>query len=148
MKLFERTGGHWLFWCGFIYFFGGLALLVNPYKQYIDWLMLIWVTVMVLPLMIPQLACWLNMKETRMFDWFKKPDYSNVVKFPEPLKAVPYIEPPKREVEPESIYSIGATSQGTHMTLRLGYTTLTMNKKGCQDLIDQLEVFKNQLVEN
>jgi hypothetical protein len=27
----------------------------------------------------------------------------------------------------------------------MGYTTLTMNKKGCQDLIDQFEVFKNQL---
>ena len=79
-----------------------------------------------------------------MFNWFKRPDYSNVVKFPEKVPA-PYIEPPKREYEPEAIYSIGTTAEGTHMTFRLGYTTLTMTKQGCQDLIDQLEVFKNQL---
>jgi hypothetical protein len=77
-----------------------------------------------------------------MFDWFKKPDYSNVVKFPEP---VPYIVPTKEESTPESIYSIGTTAEGTHMTLKMGHTTLTMTKTGCQNLIDQLEVFKNQL---
>jgi hypothetical protein len=27
----------------------------------------------------------------------------------------------------------------------MGYTTLTMTKQGCQQLIEQLEVFKNQL---
>lgn len=78
-----------------------------------------------------------------MFDWFgRKPDYNNVVKFPE---HVPCIAPPKREVEPETIYSIGATAEGTHMTFKMGYTTLTMTKQGCQELIEQLEVFKNQL---
>ena len=77
-----------------------------------------------------------------MFDWFKRREYSNVVEFP---KQVTYIETPKREVEPETIYSIGVTAEGTHMTFKLGYNTLTMTKKGCQDLIDQLEVFKTQL---
>ena len=76
-----------------------------------------------------------------IFDFFKK---TNVLKFPEKVP-VPYIEPPKREVEPETMYSIGTTSQSTHMTFKIGYSTLTMTKQGCQDLIDQLEVFKNQL---
>jgi hypothetical protein len=77
-----------------------------------------------------------------MFDWFKRPDYSNVVKFPD---SVPYIVPPKEEPTPDCIYSIGVTAEGSHMTLKMGHTTLTMTKTGCQNLIDQLEVFKNQL---
>ena len=78
-----------------------------------------------------------------MFNWFKRPDYSNVIKFPE---QVPYINPPEESV-PESMYSIGVTSDGTHMTFKMGYTniSLTMTKQGCQQLIEQLEVFKNQL---
>jgi hypothetical protein len=154
MKLFERTGGHWLFWCGFIYFFGGLVLLASPYKQYTDWLMVVWLTVMALPLMIPQLARWLNMKETYMFDWFNKgkdtyskEEVGKIYKFPEPKPAIPYVVPPTTRT-PESIYSIGVTAENTHITFTIGYTTLTMTKKGCQDLIDQLEVFKNQLTEN
>jgi len=81
-----------------------------------------------------------------MFDWFKKPDYSNVVKFPEQVK-VPetYVEPPSQEKEAVTIYSIGVTDQGTHMTFKMGHTTLTMTKIGCEQLIEQLEVFKNQL---
>jgi hypothetical protein len=58
---------------------------------------------------------------------------------------VSMIEPSKKEVVPEAMYSIGATAEGTHMTFKIGYTTLTMNKQGCQQLIEQLEVFKNQL---
>lgn len=79
-----------------------------------------------------------------MFKWFTKPIYTNVVKFPDP---VPYVTPPTREVDPDPIYSIGATSDRSRMTFKLGHTTLTMNKIGCQHLIEQLEVFKNQLQE-
>ena len=78
-----------------------------------------------------------------MFDWFKRPNYSNVVKFPEQIKvpANPYIEQPKAE---ELHYSIGITSED-RIALKIGYTTLTMNKAGCEDLIEQLEVFVKQL---
>jgi hypothetical protein len=78
-----------------------------------------------------------------MFDWFKKSDYSNVVKFPEPVRTptVPYIEQPKPE---ELHYSIGITSED-RIALKIGYTTLTMNTAGCEDLIEQLEVFVKQL---
>jgi hypothetical protein len=80
-----------------------------------------------------------------MFDWFKKPDYKNVVPlFPEP-KAVPYVEPPKEQEQ--EYYSIGVTSEGK-MTFKTGITTLTMSRKGCEDLIEQLTVFKNQMHED
>ena len=81
-----------------------------------------------------------------IFDFFRKRDYNNVVKFPQ---AVPHVEPPPSEPEPQPepqlVYSIGVTDSGAHMTLKLGLNTLTMTKLGCQQLIDQLEVFKNQL---
>jgi len=78
------------------------------------------------------------------FDWFKKPDYNNVVPlFPEP-EAVPYIEPPKQERE---YYSIGITSDN-RMTFKTGISTLTMNREGCEHLIEQLTVFMNQLPES
>ena len=79
-----------------------------------------------------------------IFDWFKKPDYTDEFKFPEAkVPPVPYIEPPKKEQE---YYSIGVTSEGK-MTFKTGITTLTMTRKGCEDLIEQLTVFKNQLKE-
>ena len=78
-----------------------------------------------------------------MFDWFKKPDYKNVVPlFSEP-KAVPYIEPPKQEQE---YYSIGITSEN-RITFKTGISTLTMNREGVENLIQQLAVFRDQLEE-
>jgi hypothetical protein len=81
-----------------------------------------------------------------MFEWFKKPGYSNVLPFPESKVSPtsPYIKPPEKST-PDEIYSIGVTGEGTHMTFRVGYTTLTMTKLGCEQLIEQLELFKNQL---
>ena len=74
-----------------------------------------------------------------MFDWFKKTDYTNAVPmFPD---QVPFVE----ESKPEEIhYSIGITSED-RISLKIGYTTLTMNKEGCENLIEQLEVFVKQL---
>jgi len=81
-----------------------------------------------------------------MFDWFgRKSDYSNVVKFPETkaVPNVPYIEQPAPE---EVHYTIGTTNKN-RIALKIGYTTLTMNKAGCEDLIEQLEVFMKQIKE-
>jgi hypothetical protein len=79
-----------------------------------------------------------------MFDWFKKPNYSNVVKFPEQIKVpTPYVEQPTPE---ELHYSIGITSED-RIALKIGYTTLTMNKTGCENLIEQLEVFVKQITQ-
>ena len=73
-----------------------------------------------------------------IFDFFKKREYDNVLKFPE-IK-VPYVEPPKKEQEH---YSIGITDDN-RITLRIGYTTLTMNEQGVLDLIEALELFARQ----
>jgi hypothetical protein len=81
-----------------------------------------------------------------MFDWFKKKEHSNVIKFPEnkSVPPIPYVEPPKEKEQ--EYYSIGVTSEGK-MTFKTGITTLTMTRKGCEDLIEQLTVFKNQMHE-
>jgi hypothetical protein len=81
-----------------------------------------------------------------MFDWFKKKEHSNVIKFPEnkSVLPIPYVEPPKEKEQ--EYYSIGVTSEGK-MTFKTGITTLTMTRKGCEDLIEQLTVFKNQMYE-
>ena len=68
-----------------------------------------------------------------MFDWFKKPDYTNVVKFP---AAVPYIEPPAPD--PITYYSIGPTSNG-RLNLKVGHNSITMNKAGVKRMIAMLE---------
>ena len=70
-----------------------------------------------------------------IFDFFKKREYSIV--------DVPLVETPVKE--PMSAYKLGMTDINTHMTMTVGYTTITMTKQGCQNLIDQLEVFKNTL---
>jgi hypothetical protein len=80
-----------------------------------------------------------------MFDWFKNSEHKNVVSLPFPRPViVPTVDPPKAE---ETYYSIGVTSEGK-MTFKTGITTLTMSRKGCEDLIEQLTVFKNQLPES
>jgi hypothetical protein len=77
-----------------------------------------------------------------IFDLFNRnKDQSNVLPFPGP-----YIEPTKPVKEPESktLYSFGVTDDN-RLTFSIGYATLTMNEVGVQQLIDQLEFFKNQL---
>jgi len=78
-----------------------------------------------------------------MFDWFKKREYTNVVPFPE-SRAVPYIEQPKQEKDPSIHYTIGHTDDN-RIAFRIGYSTLFMNYEGVQTLIDQLELYQNQL---
>lgn len=76
-----------------------------------------------------------------ILDFFKKRDYSNVVKFPE---QVPYVTPPEPKIEPKVYYTFGLTDDN-RVTFTMGYTTLTMNEEGIQDLIDQLEFYKNRI---
>lgn len=80
-----------------------------------------------------------------MFNWFKKTDYSDVINFPETktIPSVPYIEPPKKEQE---YYSIGVTSEN-RITFKTGISTLTMNREGVENLIQQLAVFRDQIKE-
>ena len=145
MKWFERTGGYWLFWWSAVYFVIGMLDLFVLKTDLFPLTQLAWLCIIALPLVCNPLARWLNMKENTMFDLFKKNKMpANVVPFPAP-KAVKPVEPPApKEKDPTTYYSIGHTDDN-RVTLRMGYTTLTMNYHGVQNLIDQLELYQNQL---
>ena len=81
-----------------------------------------------------------------MFDWFKKKDYSNVVKFPEHPEAVPYVEPPKEEKPATTYYRLGITDN-SRVSLAMGYSEITMNVAGINNMIKQLECFRDQIAE-
>ena len=82
-----------------------------------------------------------------MFDWLKgkknTEEPSNVVPFPKP-EAVPYVEPPRKE-EPAKIYYRLGLTDNNRVAFSMGYSEITMNRQGVQNMIDQLEFFRNQL---
>jgi hypothetical protein len=145
MKLFERSGGLWIFGWSIVYFITGMIDLFVFKTDWFPWVQVGWLFIIALPLVCNPLARWLNMKENHMFDWMKKnktPD--NVVPFPAP-KAVEPVEPPApKEKDPSIHYTIGHTSDN-RVAFKLGYATLFMNYEGVQSLIDQLELYQSQL---
>jgi len=143
MKLFGRTSGYYLFWAGFVYFWVGMYLAFTHAAQP-ELATLGFVLTLSVPLWCPPVARYFNM-EPLMFDLFRKNKMpKNVVPFPAP-KAVAPVEPPApKEKDPTTYYSIGHTDDN-RVTLRMGYTTLTMNSQGVQNLIDQLELYQQQL---
>ncbi len=96
-----------------------------------------------------------------MFDWFGKTfgrgkypqdsrsdlekvadDMNKVIKFPE-LKLP---APPAPEVEkPAKVYYRLGLSDTNRVAFSMGYGEILMNKEGCQNLIDQITFFMNQL---
>jgi hypothetical protein len=99
-----------------------------------------------------------------MFDWFKNKDKekyptladlpdankaydeaNNVVKFPEPkaVPKMPEVVPPADK--PATIYYRFGVTDNNRLAFQMGYSEITMNRQGCQDLIDQLTFFMNQL---
>ena len=101
-----------------------------------------------------------------MFDWFDKTfrrreytvdqktdlekigqDMSKVIPFPEPksVPPMPQVQPPKEEPA-KTYYRLGLTDNN-RVSFQMGYSEITMNKEGVQNLIDQLTVFMNQLQE-
>jgi hypothetical protein len=67
---------------------------------------------------------------------------NNVVNLPVP-KLVPPVAPPE-PAPPKIFYRIGATDQN-RVAFSMGQMEITMNKLGCQQMIDQLTVFMNQI---
>ena len=145
MKLFERTGGCWLFWWSAVYFVIGMLDLFVLKTDLFPLTQIAWLCIIALPLVCNPLARWLNMKENTMFDLFKRNKMpANVVPFPAP-KAVEPLEPPApMEKDPSIHYTIGHTNDN-RVAFRIGYSTLFMNSAGVQTLIDQLELYQNQL---
>jgi hypothetical protein len=97
------------------------------------------------PLWCPPVARHFNM-EPLMFDFFKKRDYSNVVKFPEP-KAVPYIEPPKEKEKPAHTYYRLGLTDNNRVSFAMGYSEITMNAAGVDAMIKLLETYRDMLNE-
>ncbi len=85
---------------------------------------------------------WLGFKKV-----MEDTDPSNIVKFPKPKEVpkIPYVEPPKPAEDPATVfYRIGVTDKN-RLAFQMGYSEITMNKEGVENLIRQLEVFKDQL---
>ncbi len=94
--------------------------------------------VLSVPLWCPPVARYFNM-EPLMFNLFGK-EKNNVYNLP-----VPKVEPPKEEEKPATTYyRLGITSNG-RVSFQMGYSEITMNKQGVQNLISQLAVFRDQL---
>jgi len=152
LKLFGRTGGYYMFWSGFLYFSIGMyCIFVNDFVPV--WLAQIaWITVLILPFAIPPFGRWLNMDITwdnDMLRWFGKKDKqpSNVVPFPASQDNNPYIPPPAEPEKPATTYyRLGITSN-SRVSLQMGYSEITMNTDGINNLIAQLELFRDQIAE-
>jgi len=147
MKLFERTGGYWLFWWSAVYFVIGMIDLFVLKTDLFPLTQIAWLCIIALPLVCNPLARWLNMKENTMFDLFKKNKMpKNVVPFPTP-QAVPYIEPPPEpEKPPTTYYRLGITNN-SRVSFQMGYSEITMNADGVDNMIRQLQVFRDQVRE-
>ncbi len=154
MKLFERTGGHWLFWTGAIYFVIGMIDVFLIEADWSPWLQVAWLAVISSPFLYPPLGRWLNMS----IEWDRKmsflsflgfgkmvKDGAEVLDFPKPkvVPPVPEVKPPKED--PAKIfYRLGLTDNN-RVAFSMGYSEITMNREGVQQMIDQLTFFQSQL---
>lgn len=95
-----------------------------------------------------------------MFDWFDKTfgrreyitdDRSDLEKIGADMnKAIP-LSKSKATSEPEkpaeTYYRLGLTNDN-RVSFQMGYSEIIMNRVGCQQVIDQITFFMNQLREN
>ena len=146
MKLFARSGGHWLFWSGVLYLSVTVLVALSPYRDYTMLVELVWLVMVALPLVCNPLARWLNMKENHMFDLFKKNKMpKNVVPFPAPAPKL--VEPPPEPKKPPVTYYTLGMNSDNRLEFKMGYSAISMNYGGVTNLIEQLETFKKQLAE-
>jgi len=145
MKLFGRSSGYYLFWTCFVYFWVGMYLAFTHYARP-EFATLGFVLALSVPLWCPPVARYFNM-EPVMFDLFKRNKMpKNVVPFPAP-QAVPKVEPPKEPEKPvTTFYRLGITNN-SRVSLQMGYSEITMNADGVNNMIKQLEVFRDQIME-
>ena len=153
MKLFGRTSGYYLFWTGFVYFWVGMYLAFT-HTGYSEFATLGFVLALSVPLWCPPVARHFNM-EPLMFDLFRRrtaKDYldaaSNVYNLPKPKLVDPTPPKPEPKEEPaKTFYRLGLTDNN-RVSFQMGYSEITMNKAGCQQMIEQLEFFQSQLYDD
>ena len=88
-----------------------------------------------------------------MFDLFRRKtakeymdEASNVYNLPKPT-LVPPIEPPAEPEKPvTTYYRLGITSN-SRVSFQMGYSEITMNADGVDNMIRQLQVFRDQIRE-
>ena len=146
MKLFGRSSGYYLLWTGFVYFVVGIICAVTQAVPS-EYITLGFLLILSVPLWCPPVARYFNM-EPLMFNMFGKKDKTptNVVPFPEQPKAVPYVAPPEPEKPATTFYRLGITSN-SRVSLQMGYSEITMNAAGIDNMIKQLECFRDQIAE-
>ena len=151
MKLFGRTSGYYLFWAGFVYFCVGMYLAFT-HTGHTEYATLGFVLALSVPLWCPPVARHFNM-EPLMFDFFRRKtakeymdEASNVYNLPKPT-LVPPIEPPAEPEKPvTTYYRLGITSN-SRVSFQMGYSEITMNADGVDNMIRQLQVFRDQIRE-
>lgn len=151
MPLFGRTSGYYLFWTGFVYFWTGLYLALE-YSGIAHYATMTWLFVVSIPLWCPPVARYFNM-ESLMFDLFRRKtakeymdESSNVYNLPKPKLVEPPPEP-KKEEPAKTFYRLGLTDNN-RVSFQMGYSEITMNHAGCQQMIDQLVFFQSQLYDD
>ena len=88
-----------------------------------------------------------------MFDFFRRKtakeymdEASNVYNLPKPT-LVPPVEPPKEPEKPvTTFYRLGITNN-SRVSFQMGYSEITMNADGINNMIKQLECFRDQIME-
>lgn len=88
-----------------------------------------------------------------MFNFFRRKtaeeqieEANNVYNLPKP-KAVPPVPEVKKE-EPAKIYYRLGLTDNNRVAFSMGYSEITMNHEGIQQMIDQLTFFQSQLYED
>ena len=81
----------------------------------------------------------------KLFDFFTKKVVEDTDK--EDTNVVPLTPPAPKEDPAKIFYRFGVTDNG-RLAFQMGYSEITMNREGCQNLINQLTFFMNQLQED
>lgn len=86
-----------------------------------------------------------------MFDWFNKKETPKYMPEGPGLKnylsdTTEEIKEPEKKRTGQTMYSIGLTDEN-RVSFRMGYSEITMNPQGVQNMIDQLELFKQQIMD-
>jgi hypothetical protein len=157
MKLFERTGGHWIFYISVAYFVVGMFSIYNGAD--LTWAGPLYIFFLSMPFWFPPLGRSINLDVTwdqKMFNFFRqKPakefvdETSNVYNLPKPkaVPPVPEVTPPKKEDPAKIFYRLGLTDNN-RVAFSMGYSEILMTHAGCQQMIDQLTFFQSQLYDD